>query len=116
MVLCASARRKMRRRMAHPFALLAGAALKGGKPMCNPRRVMVNLIRTIEQSWHTLIEQTARVEGQVQELARIATDIPLNAEMGDLALEMLERILRGEFEGYDAWERDNDGNYRRDLG
>ena len=83
--------------------------------MCNPRRVMINLTQTIEQSWRTLIEQTARVEGQVQELARIAADIPLDAEMGDLALQMLERILQGEFEGFDAWERDNEGNYRRDL-
>ncbi len=84
--------------------------------MCNPRRVMINLTQTIEQSWRTLIEQTAQVEGQVQELARIAADIPLDAEMGDLALQMLERILRGEVEGYDAWECDDNGNYRRDLG
>jgi flagellar biosynthesis/type III secretory pathway protein FliH len=77
---------------------------------------MINLTRTIEQSWRTLIEQTARVEGQVQELARISADIPLDAEMGDLALQMLERVLRGEFAGYDAWECDNEGNYRRDLG
>lgn len=84
--------------------------------MCNPRRVMINLTQTIEQSWRTLIEQTARVEGQVQELARISADIPLDAEMGDLALQMLERVLQGDFEGFDAWERDNEGNYRRDLG
>jgi len=84
--------------------------------MCNPRRVMINLKQTIEQSWRTLIEQTARVEGQVQELARITADIPLDAEMGDLALQMLERVLQGEFEGFDAWERDNEGNYRHDLG
>jgi len=83
--------------------------------MCNPRRVMINLTQTIEQSWRTLIEQTARVEKQVQELARIAADIPLDTEMGDLALQMLERVLQGEFEGFDAWERDNTGNYHRDL-
>src|SRR5579859_2117855 len=83
---------------------------KGGITMCNPRRVMINLTCTIEQSWRTLIEQTARVEGQVQELARISADIPLDAEMGDLALQMLERVLHGEFEGFAAWERDNEGN------
>ena len=84
--------------------------------MCNPRRVMINLTQTIEQSWRTLIEQTAHAEGQVQELARITADIPLDAEMGDLALQMLERVLRGEFEGFDPWECDSEGNYRRDLG
>lgn len=84
--------------------------------MCNPRRVMINLTRTIEQSWRTLVEQTARAEGQVQELARISADIPLDAEMGDLALQMLERIMRGDIEGYNAWEQDSEGRYRRDLG
>src|SRR5579864_4475737 len=84
--------------------------------MCNPRRVMINLTQTIEQSWRTLIEQTARTEGQVQELARISADIPLDAWMGDLALQMLERVLRGEFAGFDPWECDSDGSYRRDLG
>jgi hypothetical protein len=77
---------------------------------------MVHLTRTIEQSWRTHIEQTARVDGQAQELARIAADIPLDAEMGDLALQMLERVLQGEFEGFTAWERDNGGNYCHDLG
>jgi FtsH ternary system-associated peptide len=84
--------------------------------MCNPRRVMVNLSRSIEQSWRALIEQTVRVEGQVQELARISTDIALGDELGDVALEVFERVLRGEFEGFDPWERDNDGNYHYDLG
>ncbi len=84
--------------------------------MCNPRRVMVNLSQSIEQSWRALIEQTARAEGQVQELARISADISLGAELGDVALEMLERVLRGEFEGFEPWERDNEGNYRYDLG
>ena len=84
--------------------------------MCNPRRVMVHLTRTIEESWRTLIEQTARADGRVQELARITTNIALDAEMGDLALQMLERVLSGEFAGFAAWTRDDDGNYRHDLG
>lgn len=84
--------------------------------MCNPRRVMVHLTRTIEQAWRTNIEQAAKVEGQVQELARMSVDIPLNAEMADVALQMLERILRGECGGLAPWPRDDEGNYRQDLG
>ena len=84
--------------------------------MCNPRRVMIQLTQAIEQAWRTTIEQTARTEDQVHEQFRIAVDIPLDAEMGDLALQMLERVLRGECEGFDPWEQDEHGDFRRDLG
>lgn len=84
--------------------------------MCNPRRVMIHLTQTIQQAWRTTVEQAAQREGQVQELARITADIPLDAEMGDFALQMLERVLQGEFEGFEAWERDDEGNYRNTLG
>lgn len=84
--------------------------------MCNPRRVMIHLKRSIEQAWRTTIEETAQRQGQVQELARINADIPLDAEMGDQALLMLERVLQGEFAGFEAWDRADDGTYRRDLG
>jgi len=84
--------------------------------MCNPRRVMIQLNRAIEEAWRTTVEQTAQVQGEVEQLARLTVDIPLGAEMGDLALQMLERILQGEFAEFEPWERDSEGNYRRDLG
>lgn len=84
--------------------------------MCNPRRVMIHLSRAIEEAWRTTVEQAATVQGEVQELARVTADIPLNAEMGDRALEMLERVMQGEFDEFEPWDRDEEGNYRRDLG
>jgi len=84
--------------------------------MCNPRRVMIHLARAIEEAWRTTVQQAATATGQVDQLARINVDIPLDAEMGDAALEMLERILQGEFEEFEPWERDAQGDYRRDLG
>ena len=84
--------------------------------MCNPRRVMIHLNRCIEEAWHHTVEETQTVSGDVTELARITTHVPLNQEMGDGALEMLERVLSGEFKEYEAWERDEQGRFRRDLG
>jgi hypothetical protein len=85
--------------------------------MCNPRRVKVELNRAIREAWRTTVEQTARAEGEVQELARVTVDVGLGAEMGDLPLQVLERLLRGEFPDVEpAWPRDEAGNYRRDLG
>ena len=83
--------------------------------MCNPRRVMVHLTETIEAAWRETVTRNAQATGQVQELARLTADIPLDAEMGDLALAMMERLMRGEYEGYDAWEEDAEGNFRRQL-
>lgn len=84
--------------------------------MCNPRKVMIQLTQAIEQAWRATVAQAATRSGVVDELARIRADIPLDAEMGDLALQMLERLMQGEFPDYAAWERDDAGNYRRDLG
>jgi FtsH ternary system domain X2 len=84
--------------------------------MCNPRRVMIHLDRCIEEAWRQTVEQAATVTGEVAELARISAQVPLDAEMGDAALVMLERVLAGEFEGFEAWERDDAGRYQRDLG
>jgi hypothetical protein len=77
---------------------------------------MVHLNRAIRDAWHTTVEQTACTEGEVRELARITVDVALDAEMGDLPLQLLERLLRGEFPEFEAWPRDEAGNYRRDLG
>ncbi len=84
--------------------------------MCNPRRVTIELNRTVEEAWQTTVEQVAEVRDEVEEEGRLRVDIPLDAEMGDRALAMLERLLAGEFEDYEAWERDGAGNFRHDLG
>ncbi len=83
--------------------------------MCNPRRVTIEVNRTVEEAWQTTVEQVAEVRDEVEEEGRLRLDIPLDAEMGDRALAMLERLLAGEFEDYEAWERGGDGNFRRDL-
>ena len=83
--------------------------------MCNPRRVIIHLARCIEEAWRQTIERTANVSGEVTELARINADIRLDEEMGDLALQMLERVLAGEFEGFEPWTRDSLGHFRREL-
>jgi hypothetical protein len=84
--------------------------------MCNPRRVMIELRRAIEGAWRTTVEQAATATADVAQLARIHVDIPLDAEMGDAALVMLERILRGDFPEHPPWQRDAEGAYRHDLG
>ena len=84
--------------------------------MCNPRRVMIHLTRAVEEAWQQTVEQTAHLEGEARELARVSADIALDAEMGDLPLEMLERLLQGEFEGFEPWQRDDEGSYHRTLG
>lgn len=83
--------------------------------MCNPRRVMVHLTETIEEAWREIVTQIAQTEGQVQELARLTVDIPLNAEMGDIALAMMTRLMAGEYDDYDPWQQDEAGNFRREL-
>lgn len=83
--------------------------------MCNPRKVMIHLTRSIEQAWRRTVEETATASGEVTELARITADIALDEEMGDLALDMLERVLAGDFEGFEPWERNSLGHYRCDL-
>ena len=72
--------------------------------MCNPRKVMIHLARCIEEAWRRTVERTAEARGEVAELARVTADVPLDAEMGDLALDMLERVLSGEFEGFEPWQ------------
>lgn len=83
--------------------------------MCNPRRVMVHLTDAIEEAWRETVTRLAQVEGEVQEVARLTADIPLDAEMGELALAMMERLMRGEYEEYEAWQQDEDGAFRRQL-
>ena len=83
--------------------------------MCNPRRVMIHLAQCIEEAWRQTIEQAATASGEVAELARINAEVQLDEEMGDMALGMLERVLAGDFEGFEPWERDSLGHYHREL-
>ncbi len=82
--------------------------------MCNPRRVTINLNEHVEEAWRENVEQTAAASEEVGEIAQISTDIQLDDELGGTALQMLERVLTGEFEGFEAWEQ-ADGQYRRQL-
>lgn len=84
--------------------------------MCNPRRVRIELSQAIEQAWQTTVSETATLEDEVNQLARLTLDIPLSQEMGAAALAMLERVLQGEFPEYEAWEQDDQGHYRHELG
>jgi Skp family chaperone for outer membrane proteins len=77
---------------------------------------MIHLNRCIEEAWRQTVEQAATASGEVAELARITAHVPLDEEMGDAALVMLERVLAGEFEGFESWARDSTGSFRRDLG
>ncbi|MET0648041.1 MAG: hypothetical protein ABW208_15600 [Pyrinomonadaceae bacterium] len=84
--------------------------------MCNPRRVMIHLNRSIEEGWRRTVERTASVSDSVAEMSRVTARVSLGDEMGDSALQMLTRVLAGEFPGHTAWERDAAGVFRRDLG
>ncbi len=83
--------------------------------MCNPRRVMIHLRRHVEQAWRRTIEETASASDAVTETGRMTAQVDLSAEMGDAALMMLERVLSGEVEGFDAWVRDDRGRFIREL-
>ncbi|MDM8523559.1 hypothetical protein QUF80_09335 [Desulfococcaceae bacterium HSG8] len=83
--------------------------------MCNPRKVMIHLARSIEEAWRRTVEQTASAEESVSEMGRISADIRLDEEMGDVALEMLGQVLAEGFEEFEPWQRDSLGHYRRNL-
>jgi len=83
--------------------------------MCNPRQVLIYLARCIEEAWRRTVEQTASASGAVAEVAHLTADVPLAEEMGDMALEMLERVLAGEYPGFEPWSRDDRGCYWREL-
>lgn len=74
--------------------------------MCNPRRVTINVNRSINGAWFDTVQQCARATDQVTEVARIETCIQLDDELAGPALAMLERVLLGEFGGFDPWQRD----------
>jgi flagellar biosynthesis GTPase FlhF len=83
--------------------------------MCNPRRIRINVNRRIQGAWRDTIQQCAQASEQVTELARIETSIHFDDELAGPALAMLERVLAGEFDGFQAWER-VDGELRLNMG
>ncbi|MDM8515097.1 hypothetical protein QUF76_02770 [Desulfobacterales bacterium HSG16] len=84
--------------------------------MCNPKKVMIHLTRSIEDAWQRTVEQAASASGEVNEMGRITAEIHLDEEMGDNALLMLENVLAEGFEGFEPWNRNSLGHYQRDLG
>ena len=83
--------------------------------MCNPRKVMIHLARSIEESWRRSVEETAQFQENICETGRLNANIRLDEEMGQQSLVMLERVLSGEFDSVSAWDQDDDGNYIRHL-
>lgn len=83
--------------------------------MCNPRRVTIRLQRAVEEAWQTTVEQAASASSEVCETAQVDVDIPLDNELGGRALCTLDRLIRGEIEGFDPWTLLDDGSLRRDL-
>ena len=83
--------------------------------MCNPKKVMIHLARSIEGAWRRTVEQAATVEGEASELGRITAEVRLDEEMGETALEMLESVLENGFEDFEPWDRDDRGRLVREV-
>ncbi len=84
--------------------------------MCNPRKVMIHVARSIEEAWRKTIKESAAAGEEVNQLASITAAVELDREMGEAALEMLERVLAGDFPDHEAWSRNTDGDFVKDLG
>jgi len=76
---------------------------------------MIHVNKTIEAAWRQMLTEEATVAELLTEQAEITCAIDLAAEMGDAALDMLAKVLAGEFPGFTAWKKDSDGNFFRDL-
>ena len=76
---------------------------------------MIHWSRSIEEAWRQTVTERATAGGEVQELARVEASVALDAEMGDMARKMLERVLAGEIEGFEPWDRDDQGRFTREL-
>jgi len=76
---------------------------------------MIHLSRSIEEAWRRTVTETATASGELKELASVEACVALDAEMGDMARRMLERVLAGEIEGFEPWGRDDQGRFAREL-
>lgn len=83
--------------------------------MCNPRKVVIELTRKVEEAWRESVTETAAADTLLRERGRLTTRLALGEEMGEAALETLARVLAGEFPDYPAWEREPDGRFRREM-
>ena len=83
--------------------------------MCNPKKVMIHLARSIEEAWRRTVVQAASAEGEATELGRIVAEIRLDEEMGETALEMLESVLENGFDDFEPWARDDRGRLFREV-
>ena len=83
--------------------------------MCNPRKVMIHVAQSIEEAWKKTISEYVAAGEEVGQLASIAANIELDREMGEAALEMLEKVLAGEFPDHEAWSRNEEGNFIKEL-
>lgn len=73
--------------------------------MCNPRRVVVRLAETVRQAWQRTIEAHVTEQTEIRAHATLETQIDLAAELGDIALQELLRLLG---EGFGGWYADGD--------
>ncbi|MCD6533743.1 MAG: hypothetical protein J7L25_06670 [Deltaproteobacteria bacterium] len=83
--------------------------------MCNPRKVMIHIAQSIEEAWKKTISESATVCEELKQIASISAEIELDREMGEAALEMLERVLTGDFPGHEAWSRNESGDFVKEL-
>ena len=83
--------------------------------MCNPRKVMIHVAQSIEEAWKKTIRESAVVSAEIDQLASITANIELDQEMGVAALEMLEKVLAGEFPDHTAWSRNREGDFIKEL-
>ncbi len=83
--------------------------------MCNPRKVMIHVAQSIEKAWRKTISESAVASEKVGQLASISAAIELDQEMGDAAIEMLERVLAGDFPSHKAWSRNENGDFVKEL-
>ncbi len=83
--------------------------------MCNPRKVEISLSRAVEEAWRETVEEAVSQSEEVCETGRVEVELPLDEEMGDMALEMLEQVLSRGMEDMPAWQRRDDGRLFREL-
>lgn len=83
--------------------------------MCNPRKVMIHVNKTIAEAWRQTLKEEVTLTGSLTQQAEISCEIKLAEEMGGAALDMLAQVLAGDFAGFAPWEKDSAGNFYRDL-
>jgi len=77
---------------------------------------MIHVAQSIEEAWKKTICESAVVGAEIGQLASITANIELDQEMGVAALEILEKVLAGEFPDHAAWSRNSEGEFVKELG